>query len=235
METFLITGANRGLGFELTRELAARPDTFVIAAIHSNATQDLLNIAAQNPERVMITPMDVGDQDSILSAAAEVSKKVPHLDVLVNNAADSPPVEEQSFETVTYDQMMKAFRMNAVGPLLIVRAFLELLKRSTHPRIVNVSSERGSMAWQEGRGGYYSYSLSKAGLNVLARLLAADLEPYNVTTVSVHPGWLRTKMGGTNAALSPAESAHGILELVRQLTPAQNGGFYKWNGEAHPW
>jgi NAD(P)-dependent dehydrogenase (short-subunit alcohol dehydrogenase family) len=91
------------------------------------------------------------------------------------------------------------------------------------------------MTWQEGHGGYYSYSLSKASLNMLTRLLAVDLKPYNVTIITVHPGWMQTKMGGVNATLSPAESARGILELTEHLTPEQNGGFYKWNGEAHPW
>ena len=235
MKTFLITGANRGLGFELVRELAASPDTFVVAAIHSHAAQDLLNIAAQNPTRIMITPMDVSNQDSILAAEAEISKKVEHLDVLINNAADHPQVDQQSFEAVTRDQMLEVFQMNAVSPLLVVQAFLGLLKNSSRPRIVNISSERGSMNWQAGHGGYYSYSLSKAGLNMLTRLLAVDLNPYNVTTISVHPGWMRTEMGGADAALSPAESAHGILELIRRLTPEHNGGFYKWNGEVHPW
>jgi len=235
METFLITGANRGLGLELVRELAARPDFFVIAAIHLNATQDLLNIAEQNPDRVMITRMDVGDQKSILATAGEVSAKIPQLDVLINNAAIHPPAQEQSFEAATRDQMMEVFQMNAVGPLLVVRAFLELLKKSPRPRIINISSERGSMTWQVGHNGYYSYSMSKAGLNMLTRLLAVDLQPYNVTTITVHPGWMRTKMGGAKAALSPAESAHGILELTNHLTPEQNGGFYKWNGETHPW
>jgi NAD(P)-dependent dehydrogenase (short-subunit alcohol dehydrogenase family) len=235
METFLITGANRGLGLELVRSLVARPDTFVVAAIRSNTAPDLLDIAAQYPDRLLITPMDVTDQESILAAAAVVSRKVPCLDVLINNAAGHPPAREQSFEAVTHDQMMEVFEMNAVGPLLVVQAFLELLKRSPRPRIINISSERGSLAWQAGHGGYYSYSLGKAGLNMLTRLLAVDLAPYSVTTISIHPGWMRTKMGGASAMLSPAESARGILELTHQLTPGQNGGFYQWDGEAHPW
>jgi NAD(P)-dependent dehydrogenase (short-subunit alcohol dehydrogenase family) len=77
--------------------------------------------------------------------------------------------------------------------------------------------------------------MSKAALNMPTRLLAFDLKPYNIMTITVHPGWMRTKMGGDNAALSSAESDRGILELIEQLTPKQNGGFYKWNGEAHPW
>jgi len=235
METFLMTGANRGLGLGLVTELVARSDTFVVAAIRSSATQDLRKIAAQNPDRLMITPMHLADQDSILAAAAEVSKRVDHLDVLVNNAAAHPPAGEQSFKAVTRDQMMQVFEVNAVTPFLVVRAFLELLRRSSRPRIVNISSERGSMAWQAGHGGYYSYSLGKAGLNMLPRLLAVDLAPHNVITISVHPGWMRTQWGGAHAALSPAESAHGILELIGQLTPGQNGGFYKWNAEVHPW
>jgi NAD(P)-dependent dehydrogenase (short-subunit alcohol dehydrogenase family) len=77
--------------------------------------------------------------------------------------------------------------------------------------------------------------MSKAALNMPTRLLAFDLKPYNITTITVHPGWMRTKMGGANAVLSPAESARGILELTYHLTAEQNGGFYKWTGEAHSW
>ena len=235
METFLVTGANHGLGLEFVRELATRPDAVAIAAIHSNASADLLTLRSQYPDRIIVLRMDVGDQDSILVAAAEVSAKIPQLDVLINNAAVQSPVHEGSFETVSREQLMEVFQVNAVGPLLIVRAFLELLKKSPRPRIINISSERGSMAWQAGHGGYYSYSMSKAGLNMLTRLLAVDLRPFNITAITVHPGWMRTKMGGENAALSPAESARGILELTDSLTPEQNGGFYKWNGETHPW
>ena len=236
METFLITGANHGLGFELVRELAARPDTLVVSAIRGQASDELLALHSKYPDRILILSMDVGDQDSILAAAAAAgSGKIPQLDVLINNAAVHPPAQEGSFEAVTREQMLEVFQVNAVGPLLVVQAFLDLLKRSSRPRIVNISSERGSMTWQEGRGGYYSYSLSKAGLNMLTRLLAADLGPHNITTVTVHPGWMQTRMGGANAALSPSESARGILELTEHLTPEQNGGFYKWNGETHPW
>ena len=235
METFLITGANHGLGFEFVRNLAARPDTFTVAAIHTTASDDLLKLKSEYPDHILIVRMDVGNQDSILTAAQKVSQNISQLDVLINNAAIHPPVDQQTLEAATREQVMDVFEMNAVGPLLIVQAFLELLKKSSHPRILNISSERGSMAWQAGRGGYYSYSLSKAGLNMLTRLLAVDLQPFNITTVTVHPGWMRTKMGGANATLSPAESARGILELADHLTLEQNGGFYKWNGEVHPW
>jgi NAD(P)-dependent dehydrogenase (short-subunit alcohol dehydrogenase family) len=157
------------------------------------------------------------------------------LDLLVNNAGVSGGGTRDRYEAVDPDTMEHVFRVNTVGPHLMTRAFADLLRDADDgATVVNVTSQLGSIARTSG-GGWHSYRASKAALNMCTRLQAADLTDDGVIVVAMHPGWVRTDMGGSNARLSTAESVAGMLEVVRSLTRDDAGQFLSYDGETLPW
>jgi NAD(P)-dependent dehydrogenase (short-subunit alcohol dehydrogenase family) len=130
--------------------------------------------------------------------------------------------------------MLEVFRVNAVGPMIVSQVFLDLLREGRNPKIVNMTSQMGSLETKQ-EGGYYSYSSSKAALNMITRLLSFDVQPDGVIVAALHPGWVRTDMGGEHATLTPQESVRGLLEVINRLTADDSGKFYTWEGREHPW
>jgi NAD(P)-dependent dehydrogenase (short-subunit alcohol dehydrogenase family) len=234
MERILITGTNRGLGLGMVQHYLQREGTYVFATCRNPASAIELNrLAATNPRRMTIIPLDVSDEAAIDASAETVRQHTDGLDILINNAAINPR-HVQTFENITPDLMRQVFQTNTLAPLLVVKAYLDLLKKGHNVRVVNISTQVGSMTWKQS-GGSYAYATSKAALNMVTRCLAADLRAYGIITVMLHPGWVQTDMGGSSAPLTIAESVSSILRLIDGLTDKHNGGFFKWNGEVHPW
>jgi NAD(P)-dependent dehydrogenase (short-subunit alcohol dehydrogenase family) len=235
MTRILITGANRGIGLEIVRQYANLDTNHIFATCRQpDAAADLQALAADHVGRITILPLDVTDPSSIGAAAAAVADQVDGLDLLINNAGINPPGETQTFDAIDADQLLFVLQVNAAGPLLVAQAFAELLRAGVRPVIVNVSSQMGSL--QRGMSsGYYGYRSSKAALNMITRCMAADLRSAGVLVVTVHPGWVQTDMGGSNATLTPVESAQGLIALFDGLTTADTGGFFNWDGSPHPW
>ena len=234
MQRILITGSNRGLGLGLVKEYLRQDDSFIFATCRNPEDAfELKQLAAKHENRIMILKLDAADQNSIEDAAGVAGESVDGLDILINNAAMNPK-SIQSFEGIDRATMMALFEVNSVAPLMIVRAFVQLLRRGRNPRIVNVSSQVGSMGWKRS-GGSYAYAASKAALNMVTRCLAGDLRGDGITTITLHPGWVQTDMGGAGASLAIDESVGAIRNLIAGLTPEDNGQFFKWNGEPHPW
>jgi NAD(P)-dependent dehydrogenase (short-subunit alcohol dehydrogenase family) len=235
MTGILITGANRGIGLGMVRECLRRESYTVYATCRQpDEAADLHDLKSTHGDRLHIVQLDVTDGDSIAGAVETVRQHTDALDVLVNNAGVNLPGQQQTFDSMTADKMLSMFRVNVAGPLLVTRAFLDLLKNGDDATVVNVSSQMGSLEWKNS-GGYYGYSPSKAALNMVTRLFAADLKPHGITSITTHPGWVQTDMGGENANLTPEESARGMIDLIENTTPANNGGFYRWDGSEHPW
>ena len=166
-----------------------------------------------------VTAVDATEQ--ILRAA----KDWDHVDVLINNAGIMTEGE-------TMDDFLTSFQINSVAPFLITKALLPLLKKSKSPKVVNITSLMGSIA-DNGSGGYYAYRASKAALNMINKSLADDFRW--LTTVVVHPGWVKTAMGGPNALVETLESASGIWTVIDGLTLDQSGHFYDYLGKELPW
>ncbi|MCO6452153.1 MAG: SDR family oxidoreductase [Caldilineales bacterium] len=222
----LITGANRGIGLEMTRQFVERGD-FVFAACRKPAhAQELRALTLTHPERIDIIPLEVTDRSGIAQAAARVRLKSGNLDVLINNAGIFERGETP--DNLTAEGMLHVFHVNCVAPVMLTQALLPMLKQGHRPRILNISSQLGSLA-RKRSGGDYSYCSSKAALNMLTRTLAADLRRDGIVIVTVHPGWVQTDMGGRGAAITPQESAQGLLTL------ADSGEFFTWQGDKHPW
>jgi len=218
----LVAGAAGGLGAALTAALAAQGTT-----VFAGARQPLTNPAAN----IIPVALDLEDPASITSAAAAVQARTPRLDLLINCAGFLNPMERLG--SLDHSRLMRAFAVNAVGPLLLVEALTELLEKSPRAIVLNISSEAGSLAKQT-RGGAYGYRCSKAALNMGSLLLSLDLRERGILVAAIHPGHMRTAMGGPKAPLDPADVAEKILALTDRLTPADSGGFFNADGTIHP-
>ncbi len=229
--TFLVTGANRGLGLEFVRQLLTKGET-VFAAVrnvaHASELKKLLRSQRQN---LCMLPVDVADDKSVAGIAEHLH--FVSIDVLINNAGVFPD-QEIGFEKLEADLVLKTINVNAVGPFRIVKTCLPMLRAGTNPIVANVSSGLGSISRANGRN-MLAYRMSKAALNMASRALADALHPYGVTSVSLDPGWARTDMGGPQAPLSPEESVAGMLNVIYSLSPKDAGRFIDRRGEDVPW
>ncbi len=232
MERILITGANRGIGLELARQYLERGDVVLATARNLETAEDLQALAAQNPGRCHLLPLDVTDEAAIAAVAALAATLVDGLDVLINNAGVFPRNERP--ETLDAQTMLETLHINAVAPLIVARELLDLLRRGRRPRVLNITSQLGSLT-RRASGRCYSYCSSKAALNMLTRSLAFDLQPDGIIAVVVHPGWVQTDMGGAHAPVLVGESARGIIALADGLLPEQTSKFLTWDGREHAW
>jgi NAD(P)-dependent dehydrogenase (short-subunit alcohol dehydrogenase family) len=233
----LVTGANRGLGLEWTRQLAERVDRLFAPCRRPDAAPDLADLAAAHPDTIDVFSLDVTDPDAIEAAAERVAAATGALDLLVNNAGINGGGTSDRFGTVDPDTMMEVLRVNTAGPHLMTQAFADLLRTGADEgtaTVVNVTSQLGSIANTSG-GGWHSYKASKAALNMCTRLQAGALTSDDVIVVSLHPGWVRTDMGGSNARLSTEDSVDGMLDVLADLTPDDAGRFLTYDGEELPW
>lgn len=238
METVMVTGASRGLGLELVRQSLENDRRVVAASRRSSAELDLLRSA--HAERIIPLTLDPGDAESIVAARRSLEGMVDAIHVLINNAGIYSKhsaywnPDATLFDTVTQDELVDVFRINAAGPMLVTQHFLNLLRASRRGRILNLTSRLGSVSVRTS-GGDYAYSASKAALNIMTRSLAAELAPEGIVAIVITPGWVRTEMGGRGAKLTPEESARGILDVAARLTPKDAGRFVDYQGKDQPW
>lgn len=223
----VVTGANRGIGLALTRRYLDE-GAHVCALCRSPAeSTSLQKLKLQHDGRLVLGSIDLENQASIEKAAQLVGEGV---DLLINNAGILGG-SDQTLEGVDPDEWLQALNIIAIGPFRVSRAFLPAL-RNSKGKIVFISSHIASSAWPT--GSFYTYASGKAALNRIMRALAKDVEQDGVMVMSVHPGHVQTDMAAPGAQLTPAESAEGIAKVIARLDQDMNGGFYKWNGEQHP-
>ncbi|KAM9755004.1 C-signal [Menidia menidia] len=245
----LVTGAGRGLGLQIVQTLAGggfAPGKIIATARDPGAAETLQELAKKHPN-VHIVPLDVVSQESIEQCAEEVGRLVGEdgLNCLINNAGINLVAD---FHSVTAEKMMENFHTNAVAPLMITKAFLPLLKRAAsrggamsirRAAVVNMTSLLGSVElnWGERANNFkwYPYRTSKSALNMVSRCMAVDLEPDGILCMAIHPGWVRTDMGGSEAPLSPEESISSVLSVIGGLTEKDHGSFLNFTGEQLPW
>jgi NAD(P)-dependent dehydrogenase (short-subunit alcohol dehydrogenase family) len=227
----LVTGANRGIGLEVTRALALRGFTTVLGARDAQKGDEAARSLRQDGLKIIPVQLNVTDQQSIDAANRFVEERFGKLDVLVNNAAilydDWQRAENANLETVR-----EAFETNTLGAWRMCQSFIPLLRKSKHARIVNVSSESGSLTMMG--GGTPGYSVSKVALNALTRMLADELRPARILVNSVCPGWVATDMGGPNAPRTVEEGAASVVWAATLSDDGMTGGFFR-DGEPLPW
>ena len=213
----LVIGASRGIGAELARRTIA-----------SGHVVDATARSGDAPSGARTVHCDVTDQASVARAAVEVEGPIG---LLIQNAGINPP-SGQSFGSADPAAWAHMFDVNVLGPLRVAEAFRSHLREGSVAAFV--SSQLGSMSLGGGVG-YPAYNASKAALNKMCQDLAAAWKPAGITVLALHPGWVRTDMGGPNASISADESARGILDVVTSKGIADTGTFWNWNGTPHAW
>lgn len=227
METVLVTGANRGIGLQLTRRFAETGRHVVATTRDPRRSAELSALASA---RVTVATLDVTDPQSVSRLQSDLTGQA--VDVLINNAGVYGG-DHQSIDDMDYGAWLRTLEVNTLAPLRVSTAFLPNLRRSKRPRVIALSSQMGSLQRQS--TGVLAYRSSKAALNKVMQVLSLELRPAGIVVCPIHPGWVRTDMGGARADISVEESANGIVSLVDSLTLDHSGRFLTWRGEEHPW
>lgn len=226
---FLITGVGRGIGLELaTFALEAGHKVFAIVRSPESA-RSLSTVKSEYKEQLHIFKGDVCNPEDIRVIQKELENEV--IDVLINNAGVLISNDED-FNLLEIDNVRKTFEVNTFAPLIVTQVFLQNLKKSKNARLVAITSLMGSLQ-DTTSGGYYGYRMSKAALNMFTKSFSID-EPH-IITLALHPGWVRTNMGGPQAPLLPRESARGLFKFILESTKNHSGHFYDHTGKELPW
>jgi NAD(P)-dependent dehydrogenase (short-subunit alcohol dehydrogenase family) len=230
MKTALVTGANKGIGHEVARQLAAKGFHVFVGARNPKAGRKAAEEISKQGGKATFLEVDVSDNDSVTTAAGEFSNVADHLDLLVNNAGIIVDGDNAILE-ISDDLFRKTLETNTLGALRVTRAFVPLLRKSKAPRVINVSSGGGQLTG--GADGWApAYCISKTALNGVTVQLAAALPKFAVN--SVCPGWVRTEMGGENASRSVQEGADTIVWLASEAPQDLTGKFLRDRKEI-PW
>ena len=220
MATVCITGANRGIGFELSRQYHERGD-HVVAVCRSGSTE----LEAAGAE--VLSGIDVADSAAVNQLAEQLEGR--RIDILINNAGI---LSDESLDDLDFDRMRRQFEVNSLGPLRVTAALRNNLGRGS--KVAIVTSRMGSIE-DNTSGGRYGYRMSKAAVNMAGRSLARDLEKNGVAVAILHPGFVRTDMTDHQGLVDAPESAAGLMARIDQLSMESSGSFWHANGEELPW
>ena len=232
MQRVLVTGANRGLGLEFAQQLLARGARVIAACRQPGRALKLTELAAAHPGHLHVLPLDLARERSIAGLAHEAGMLTDRLDALINNAGVL--VSGERYGELNAKAFAETFATNVIGPLLLTQALTSLLEHGDAARVVNLSSDLGSHA-DTLAFNTPSYAISKAALNMVTRLTAAELGPRGITVISLNPGWVRTDMGGARAPLAANESVAAMLEVIDGLKPGDSGRFLDYSGAEVAW
>ena len=233
-KTVLITGADAGLGLSLVKRFL-EGGFAVFAGVHRS--MDALNVLApEYSDALSLIPLNVADLESVRAAARLVSEQTNSLDIIINNAGihldnSKLPLEQLDLSD---QHLQRTMDVNAFGPLRVVQQFLSLMEKGEMKLVLNISSEAGSIADSK-RENQFVYCMSKAALNMQSKILHNYLKPRGFNVLVVHPGWMRTNMGGPSAAINSDESAAGIFDLAAREPKPGDPIYIDDRGEPLPW
>jgi NAD(P)-dependent dehydrogenase (short-subunit alcohol dehydrogenase family) len=241
MATYLVTGANRGIGYEYCKQIQARGDEAIALCRHSSQALDELS---QRTGMRIETGIDISDDSAIASLVQSLQQQP--IDVLINNAG----IYRQSrLDDLNIDGIREQFEINAIAPLKLTQSLLPNLRQSAHsegaqakdvktkvaPKIAMMTSRMGSIG-DNTSGGSYGYRLSKVAVSMAGKSLAYDLKPQGIAVAILHPGLVSTDMTNfTSSGISPADSVKGLLARIDELTLETTGTFWHANGDMLPW
>ena len=225
----LITGANRGIGLGLTERFAHFGHEVVACCRNPDGARELWEVESESRGRVKIKQLDITQQADVDKLAADMRGET--IDILLNNAGMLPDFDS-SIKELSIDALERSFEVNTIGPIRVVKGFLANLEKSSSPIIANISSKVGSIADNSsGRG--YAYRSSKTALNMLNTCL--DIELQKICCVVIHPGWVKTDMGGQAAPTDILESSESLTHLITRLDLKDSGRFLDYQGNDIPW
>jgi NAD(P)-dependent dehydrogenase (short-subunit alcohol dehydrogenase family) len=229
----LLTGASRGLGLEFARQWLAAGDRVFALARDPEASRGLRDLTTRHPGALVACRCDVADDASVAAARRQIEEQTDRLDLVLNNAGISGP-RESELSTLDLAEVRRVLEVNTLGPLRVTRAFLPLLRRGKRPKLVHITSLMGSLA-DNRSGSALAYRMSKAALNMASRNLALELASDGILSVVLHPGWVKTDMGGSRAPLPVEEAVAALIRTIDLLTLKHNGGFFDREGHPAPW
>jgi NAD(P)-dependent dehydrogenase (short-subunit alcohol dehydrogenase family) len=228
MTTILVTGANRGIGLEFVRQYAAEGADIIACCRKPAAAKELHALAKSGKVRVMA--LDVGEASS--AAALAQALRGEAIDILINNAGVFGP-EKQSASQSDYDGLAHTFRVNSIGPLIVSQALRDNLVRGHDKKLVVLTSKMGSIS--DSGTGALAYRASKAAVNMIMHVLARDWAADRILVAILHPGWVKTDMGGASALITPQESVRGLRARVAELSPQTSGHYLDYQGKEIAW
>ena len=227
--TVLITGANRGLGLEFSKQYAEAGWRVIACCRWPDEAKELQALAERSGDLLEIHQLDVADFEEIDALALILQGRA--IDLLINNAGVYP---QSDFGNVNYEAWAEAFHINSMAPMKMAEAFVGHVAASDQKKIVTVSSKMGSID-DNTSGGSYIYRSTKTAANMVMKSLAIDLKPKGIASTILHPGWVRTDMGGPNGLIDAPESVAGMRRVIEALTLENGGRFVAYDGKEIPW
>ena len=234
---FLITGANRGLGLEFTKQLLASENIVYATSRNTDDIDELRELKKQYDDDIKIVKLDINDHNSILELSHDL--KNISIDVMINNAGTIGPLPyfentfKQHFGSIDYDVWSDVLKTNLFGPVKMVESFLDQIELGQDKKIIFISSVVGSIAEDHQKA--FAYATSKTALNKSVALLADILKEKEIKVLAMCPGYVKTRMNGGGANLEPEESIAGMIKQISRLDDNLSGSFVRYNGEDISW
>lgn len=231
MKSVLITGANRGMGLGFVEYYLSNGDLVVATCRTPLRAMTLQKLMDKFPKRLKVVGLELRSEESFQKLKDSFEKEQSNFDIVISNAGIS---QEESFGEWTSKVFTNSFQINVVGPALLAQAVTPYLKEGA--KLIQISSGRGSIYENQGsKDGLDAYGISKAGLNMLTRRLAAKLNVQKTTVVSLNPGWVQTDMGGPTADLTVETAVQNMVKTIDQLSLKDSGSFFENDGKSIPW
>ena len=230
MSTMLVTGANRGIGFEFVQQYLAMGEQ-VVATYRNEEDSDQLISRCAEKSNLEIFKLDVASDSSREEFSQRLGDQA--IDVFINNAGVYGP-RDSVFGKVDEADWLSVLRINALAPLFLTQLLIENFRRGELKKLLYITSKMGSIEDNRG-GGSYVYRSSKAALNAVVKSISVDLEPEKMAVAVLHPGWVRTDMGGPNGLIDTKTSVAGMIQVIRNLNLESSGVFFNYDGNVIPW
>ena len=230
MTHILITGANRGIGLGFVRKYKEKNLQLMCTTRDKSRSKELLAFKEKYPNNMEIFELDLLKENAAVTLANFIKDRP--IDILISNAGVGS--SNQHFQAVSSTRWLEVLKVNLIAPLMITQAVIENVKKSSVKKIFFLSSQLGSIEDNKS-GGMYIYRSSKTGLNQVVKSLSIDLKAYGITVVALHPGWVKTDMGGPNAPVSIDESVEGMIRVIDTTDIKDTGKFLNYDGRELPW
>ena len=230
MTNVLITGANRGLGLGFVKSFLAKNVNVICTTRNIPGSKELLECKKKYPKNLQILELDLLGENSENALSDLLSDKP--IDIFINNAGVGN--SNQRFGVVSSKPWVEVLKVNLIAPLTVTQSIIENIKKGLDKKIYFLSSQLGSIE-DNTSGGMYIYRSSKTALNQVVKSLSVDLKPMGITVISLHPGWVKTDMGGPNAPVSIDESIKGMMKVIDATDIRNTGTFLNFDGQGLPW
>lgn len=243
MKIALVTGAAKGLGLAWCKLLGQQGYTVILTARSQVAAEQAAQTLVDAGLKIHAKALEVSSEEQLRELAVWVNERFGQMDLIINNAGINPKDYSDKtkmakafyLDALDAKEMLDVLHVNSLAPLLVVKHFRTLLRKSVAPCVINISSWLGSVS-NLSFGGHYGYVGSKNLLNVLTKSMANELKPDNIVCIAVNPGWVQTDMGGAKARFSPEEACFNIFtQIITKASLADSGKFLNFDGTEHPW